>query len=266
MARPQVDGYDTSMVLHLAETERTPWRSEPFRRPPPGGPPSVAGGAVAVRNDAPLLPAPRWRPVDGVHPNLERAIAFVERWPEVGRQWPQVLHTVQCFIDTDPPHGRLYSASHSVSGRFGVIGLTVDCPLATAQALVHELAHTKLRAMGVDNENAVRIVANASDALFPSPVVVGQPRPMTAVLHAQYSFIHVTQLDLHMLEREADPATRADIRALLARNVPRMRAGLHTLQSNVQEGEDGAAFLRGFLDWCEAVLGEAEAVLAAADV
>ncbi len=196
--------------------------------PPVNGAPAIAEGRVALRTEDPLLPAPRFVPDAQAIRALEQALHYVRRWPLAAKQWPDIVHTIQCYHDTEQPTegpGRLGSASHSVDARFGVIGLTVNCPLATAQAIVHEMAHHKLRAFGVANENAIRIISNPQDELYPSPIVVDRPRPMTAVLHAQYSFIHVTQLDVHMLEQEDDPQVRSDIRALLARNASRMEQG-----------------------------------------
>jgi hypothetical protein len=40
-----------------------------------------------------------------------------------------------------------------------VFGVAVNCPLATAEAIVHEMARHKLRAFGVANENAIRIIS-----------------------------------------------------------------------------------------------------------
>jgi len=266
MPKPQSDGYDTDMVLLLAEKDPPPWQPRTLRRDSPTDAIRFADCVVTLDNTDPLLPSPRWQPVSGRPINLERAIAYVERWPEVARQWPKILHTLQCFTDTQPPESRLYSASHSVSERFGVIALTVDCPLATAQAIVHEMAHAKLRVMGVDNEKATRIIANPGTDLFPSPIVVDEPRPMTAVLHAQYSFIHVTQLDLFMLECENDPVTRSDIRVLLARNLSRMKAGLPILRQSAKPGRDGGPFLNAFIEWCEAVIGDGNRALGTANV
>jgi hypothetical protein len=253
MARPQPDGYDTRMALSLIESESTPWRARGFRRPAPNGGPGIAGGTVALSAAEPLLPPPRWQAIDGVPPALEQAIDLVGRWPEAADQWPRIIHTIQCFTDAERPGARLYSASHSVGSRTGVIGLTPHCPLATAQALVHEMAHTKLRAMGVDNENAIRIVTNPPREMFFSPVV-GEERPMTAVLHAQYSFIHVLQLDTLMLETEPDEQTRSHIHRLIARNVPRMDAGRDIVARFMRMDRDGEDFMAAFLGWTEEVL------------
>jgi HEXXH motif-containing protein len=268
MAEPQTDGYDTAAILRLVAQEPAPWRPQPPRREPVGGAPSVCDGAVAVAiRDEPLLPAPRFAPVEDVHPNFRTALDYVARWPVANAQWPSIVHTVQCYTDTSIPPAerdtRLGSASHSVNERFGVIGLTIDSPLNTAQAVVHEMAHHKLRAMGIANEDAIRIVANPPQDLFPSPVVVEQPRPMTAVLHAEYSFIHVTQLDLMMLECEADDKSRANMLALLARNVPRMEAGFATIHQHMQTDAVGKIFIGAFLDWCDRVLTSGRRILQA---
>ncbi|MFX9012133.1 hypothetical protein ABTN18_20760, partial [Acinetobacter baumannii] len=74
-------------------------------------------------------------------------------------------------------------------------------------------------------ETAQRLIANPPSQRFASPIRKDRARPMTAVFHAQYSFIHVTALDLHMLEHAADENERSQYLMLLARNVPRMRAG-----------------------------------------
>jgi HEXXH motif-containing protein len=266
MAEPQADGYDTLAILRLIEEEPAPWRPHPPIREAGEDAPSVCDGTVAVAiRDAPLLPAPRFAPVHAVHPNFTKALNYVARWPVASAQFPRIIHTVQCFTDTaiasTKGEHRLGSASHSINERFGVIGLTVDSPLATAQAVVHEMAHHKLRAIGIANEEAIRIVTNSPADLFPSPVVVEQPRPMTAVLHAEYSFIHVTQLDLMMHAGEENEKSRADILVLLARNVPRMEAGFATIRQHVQTDAAGKVFIDAFLNWSDQVLRNGRRVL-----
>ena len=260
MSRPRADGYDTEEILRLAEAAGA--RN--------GGPdaasrsPTVCAGQVALSNDGPLLPCPPYCPVEGVPATLQRAIAYVERWPAMAAQWPRIVATIQCF--TDPEHGgKLRSSSHSVDSRPRTIALTVDCPLATAQAIVHETAHLKLRMMGVRNESSDRIVTNASDALYDSPIVRDMKRPMTAVLHAQYSFMHVLQLDLEMLGQERDPQVRRDIKSLISRNAPRMAQGLATLRAEIRTDQPGSAFCEGFFSWCETALEMSRAALNAQD-
>lgn len=265
MAEPSPDGYDTQAVLDLLRNEPAPWHPGPPYRSAPPRTPTVADGAVVVRVDGePLLPAPRFAPVAGLPATLERAVGHVSRWPAMAEQWPRIVHTIQPFTDTTwPADGsrRLGSSSHNQAARYGTIGLTVDCSLGTAQAIVHEAAHHKLRAMGVDNEAAVRIITNSPDDLYDSPVVVGIPRPMTAVLHAQYAFIHVVQLDLMMLETEEDAERRADIVVLLGRNVPRMEAGAETIRRHATVDADGEVFMEAFMAWSDRVIAAGRRIL-----
>lgn len=251
MSEPQPGGEDTATLLALDRASR----------PSPERGPTVCEGRVALSCEGPLMPSPPYVAVDGIPAVLARAIGYVERWPAMAVQWPQIVRTIQPF--TDPVGGGpLRSSSHSVDTRPGVIALTVDCPLATAQAIVHETAHLKLRLMGVRNEAADRIVTNRPEALYESPVVTEMLRPMTAVLHAQYSFMHILQLDLEMLRQEEDADVRRDIKSLLARNAPRMAKGLKTLRRDMRCDEAGAKFCDGFFRWCETALASSRAALA----
>ena len=254
MSEPQPDGKDTATLLALDRASRASTTS-------PESGPTVCGGRVALSCEGPLMPSPPYVAVAGTPEVLARAIDYVGRWPAMAAQWPQIVRVIQPF--TDPVGGgALRSSSHSVDTRPGVIALTVDCPLATAQAIVHETAHLKLRIMGVRNEAADRIVTNRPEELYESPVVIEMLRPMTAVLHAQYSFMHILQLDLEMLRQEGDADVRRDIKSLLARNVPRMTKGLATLRRDIQCDEAGAKFCEGFFGWCETALASSRAALA----
>lgn len=264
MSCPAEDGYDCEMILQLC---RDLPDSGNDSIPGAGVEGTVAGGRVAVAIDAdPLLRPPRYQPVRGVPENLITAVALIESWPAAAAQWPQIAHRIQAYTDTawqEPPLAGcrpIGSSSHNRATRFGVIGLTVDCPIGTAQSIVHETAHHKLRAMGVDNEVATRIICNPPDQLFMSPVV-GCPRPMTALLHAQFAFIHVLQLDIKMLKTEVDLVRRRDILTLTAGIAPLMIAGSLTIRSEAQLDSDGEAFMDGFFAWSDRVLGEATAAV-----
>jgi len=138
--------------------------------------------------------------------------------------------------------------------------MTTDCPLGTAQAIVHETAHHKLRAMGVDNETATRIIRNPTDQLFYSPVV-GHPRPMTALLHAHYSFLHVIELDLALLRAESDPVRRTGIVTLLGRNMPRVAESGRSIERHAMPDETGKDFIAAVLAWTAEALAEGETIL-----
>ena len=265
MARPQADGYDTRAILDLVAQRRDPWR-----RRDAGGAPTLFGGRVAVRNrDFAGFAPPQFLPAPPDHPHLAEADAILSAWPEVATQFPELVDTVQVWSDTTQTAAvtalRPGSSSHSIEEEFGTVMVTIDSPFGTAQALVHEMAHHKLRALGVSIERARRLVANDPADRYRSPIIVGRLRPMTAVLHAQYSFMHVTRLDVAVHDAPGTPdRLRAQAVYLLARNVPRMEAGDEELRRYLVTDAAGARFAGAFLDWSAEVLGRGRAILDAA--
>jgi HEXXH motif-containing protein len=265
MAEPQTDGYDTDVTLQLAENEVTPWRPLPYRRRPTDGEATFCDGAVAIRQaperglmtDA-LLPAR----VD--HPNIAAGGALLSRWPNAYKQFTRLIDTVYPY--TDPEQAQmgdqaLGSSSHSYEEDFGSVHSTVDSALGFAQALIHEMAHQKLRALGVSIETAERLITNSASEEFESPIRKDRKRPMSAVVHAQYSFIHVTALDLHMLAKANGERERQSILMLLARNVPRMQSGYEEVASHVRTDEAGRQFIDAFMRWSKQVLERGQAEL-----
>jgi HEXXH motif-containing protein len=266
MATPQDDQYDSEVSLRLAETSLEPLREALYQRRPPDGAPAIFDGAIAIRCiETSRLAPPRFQAAPADHPNLSRAAGYVRRWPAVHEQMKRLVDTIHPFVDLlIPPHLRdfvLGSSSHSEEARFGSMCVTVDHALCLAQAVVHEMAHHKLRSLGVSMNRAARLITNDPLRLFESPIRKDRKRPMTAVFHAQYSFIHVTCLDLHMIEGEADPVTREDMLMLLARNVPRMEAGMDEIEPNIETDAEGRVFVGAFLDWAREVIGRGNAVL-----
>jgi len=265
MAEPQEDGYDTDMTLLLAENGGSPLRPLPYRRRPIDGSATFCEGKVAVREAAErgmmtdaLLPAR----VD--HPNLEAGAALLARWPAAYGPFIRVIDSVYPY--TDPVQARLGelalgSSSHSYEEDFGSVHATVDNALGFAQAMVHEMAHQKLRALGVSIEAADRLILNDPSERFESPIRKDQARPMTAVFHAQYSFIYVTALDLHMLDNSKPGRERQYILMLLSRNVARMQQGYKEVARHVKTDEAGRAFVDAFMDWSSSVLQQGQAEL-----
>lgn len=256
MARPQRDGYDTDALLELHQGAPAPWHVSGAR----------LGGPVEVgTSGTPLLAPPRFLPAAEPFGALGEAMGLIAAWPEMAAQWPRIISHIQPFTDVEataqagkPPIG---SCSHNESARLGLIGLTVNCPLGAAQALVHETAHHKLRIMGVDNEASIRLLTNDPAQMYFSPIV-GRPRPLTALLHALYSFLHVLELDLRLLEAEREADRRRDLHKLLTRNAPRVAEMTATLRAAARSDRDGEAFLAALLEWAEEALRSALDLLA----
>jgi HEXXH motif-containing protein len=267
IASPQADGYDTSVVLGLATSGPSLLRPEPYRRRSVEGAATLFGSQVAVRNRTDEgLGAPRYAPAEPTHPNLAIAERLLMAWPEVAAQVPRLIDTIQVYTDTTMPADYWRnvpgSSSHSLEPEFGIVMVTVDSAIALAQAIVHEMAHHKLRALGVSLLQAQRLITNDPADLFRSPIITPRKRPMTAVLHAQYSFIHVTALDVAIHDAPDTPDEQKRLAAfLLARNVPRMEAGYEEIAAHVQTDADGAISVGSFMDWSRRVLARGREIL-----
>jgi HEXXH motif-containing protein len=265
MAAPQADGYDTEMTLRLARTGSSPLRPNPYQRRSVGDAAAFCDGAVAVRR-GPVggMLTDKLLPADVRHPNIPIGAALLARWPEAYAQFKRLIDTVYPY--TDPAQAKLGdkafgSSSHSYEKDFGAVLATVDHSLAFTQALIHEMAHQKLRALGVSFESAARLITNPRTQMFASPIRKDRPRPMTAVFHAQYSFIHVTALDLYMLKGAQNETERQQLLMLLARNVPRMQEGYAEIEKNIQLDAPGTRFVEAFMRWSRNVLEEGQATL-----
>lgn len=269
LAAPQDDGHDSEVLLRLAAT-RFPGHDRARAEALAATHVHACDGRVAVRHVGEACPrAPDYAhgPLDD--PGLAQALALLQRWPAAARQLPRIVHTVSPMRATARPSARWPelrgSASTSQSSRFGVVWVTTHDPAATAQALVHEMAHNKLFALGLELEGSGRLVTNPVERLYDSPIRTDRKRPMSAVFHAQYSFMHVTALDVAMLAGETDPAMRAYLAGLLRRNVERMEAGRREIAAHVETDAEGAIFVAAFLDWTAQVLADGRRALAEHD-
>jgi len=273
LAEPQADQYDTDVALHFAATTVSPNRPQLYARAPVGDAPAVFDGAVAIRHvyrslpefEALLTHYPyRDGPTD--HPNIAAAAEHVRSWPAAFAQCQRLLEAIHPIVDPQIPleSAEIYRGSlcHSYEQRFGTMWATVFCPIGLAEAIVHEMGHQKLRALGVSFESATRIVGNAPSALYVSPIIKDRLRPMTAVLHAEYSYVYVTSLDAHMFAAERDPARKRVLRAVLERNLSRIEEGYDTLRSRFEPGPHGEAFMEGFFGWTDRTISSAKALLA----
>jgi HEXXH motif-containing protein len=265
MAEPQKDGYDTDMTLLLAEHGVTLLRPLTYRRRAVDGAVTICDGKVAVRRAPELgLMTDRIIPAELDHPNLAAGAAYLSRWPAAYAQFGCLVDTVYPY--TDPQQASLGkwalgSSSHSYEEDFGSVHATVDNALGFAQALIHEMSHQKLRALGVSFETAERLIANDPSEQFESPIRKDRTRPMSAVFHAQYSFIHVTALDLHMLAAAQSEHERQCILMLLARNVPRMQSGYAEVERHIRTDAAGRLFVDSFMEWSKEILTRGQAEL-----
>jgi HEXXH motif-containing protein len=253
MAEPQRDGYDTDRIVELVGDRRRP-----------DGPrcagtwfdvaPVYAGRAAFSRDFGGFDDAP------ATHPNLSRAVALVEQWPVGGAQARRLIAVVHPALDPDVDDDlgwdQFAAASHSYEDAFGTLWVTVHSPLGVAEAIVHEMAHHKLRACGVRFESADAIVANLATERHPSAILRGLARPMPAVLHGFYAVLHVVALELAILAG-GDERQAPLVRRLLRRNGEILASGRATLRRHLVVDEAGATFVPAMFSWHDRLAVEA---------
>jgi hypothetical protein len=255
LAEPQRDQYDTRVVLQWAQNQG-------YVRRPVGGDPTTFDGRVAIRSDKiPFQESCIPAPLD--HPNMASACELVRTWPTVFAQFQELVDSVYLFlVETQNPGERpsTYSAL-GTGGPFGSIAATVNDPVGLAESLVHEMAHHKLRVLGIHPESADRIIGNPRAHKFPSPIRYDRLRPMTAVFHAQYSFTYLTALGIEIARSDRHRTWHERVGSSLAKNLPKLKYGLGVIQAHALWDRPGKAFMEGFQTWSDRVLSEGQQIL-----
>ena len=270
LAEPQTDQYDTDVILRIASSTTSKGRPQECERTPVDGAPSAFDGRVAIRHV--YRPLPEFKqlslkypdaPTD--HPNIGLAAELIRTWPVAFEQCQRLLDAIHPATDPSFPTEsvEIYrgSSSHSFERHFGTMWATIFCPIGLAEAIVHEMAHQKLRVLGVSFLSATTVVGNDPTTVYASPIIKDRLRPMTAVLHAEYSYVHVTALDIHLLEAEQNAVRREALRRVLQRNLSRIQEGYETIHQHFELGKHGREFMEGFLGWIQRTIESARALV-----
>lgn len=251
MAEPQDDRYDTEVVLELM-------RRRGYVRRSLGGTPTFFDGKVAIVHYPVAAFPPSCKPAPADHPNLTAACDLVRLWPLAFQQIQDLLESVSVFLLEGAD--RSYR-SYSFLDRFGVIAATINHPVDLAECLVHEMAHHKLCALGVEIDRAERIVINKPERVFLSPIRYDRLRPMSAVLHAQYAFTYAAALQIEMAKGAEPEEYRRDAGNMLAGILPKLEFGERVIRDFAETDSAGDDFLRGYFAWLTRLLAEGHAVL-----
>ena len=264
LARPLPNLYDAAVILAFASAEQSPRCGRRYtRRTPASGERTFFGGEISVRHlstvcNLPSLPFAENGPLDA--PQIDTAESLIRNWPEGYEAFAVLMDTLSPIISRGASE---YSASHSEEDLFGTMYATVHDPLALAECCVHEMAHHKLRALGVGVNRARTILRNSPDELYVSPIIKDRKRPMSAVLHATYAFLHVLELLIAVATKETRPAFRTTAIARMARDGTRVEEGVQVIrESGVFDG-NGVAFFSGLSEWAEVALRRSQVIAAA---
>ena len=257
MAEPQSDGYDTIVTNELR-------RSESGR--------SVIRGHARPVNALPITHMPKLADVklafvSGTHPVVQRGLNLLSSWSLGRQQVMALIDSVQTGCQPDRvKDGILGTACGSSSETLTVVQSVADSRVGFAEGIVHELGHQKLRTLGVAFESAARLLGPDNSPRFPSPIRMDKLRPLSAVLHAQYSYTYVLALYCAILDSDADPeAQHALINDRLPYILPRMRFGMSVLDTELFN-VDGRSFTSALHKWTGRLIDHCAAVLSRHDV
>ncbi|GAB7184561.1 hypothetical protein ATKI12_6371 [Kitasatospora sp. Ki12] len=161
------------------------------------------------------------------------------------------LGAIVPVISPDPSRVHVSGSFHEAPG---LVALALGEPMATAEALVHEHGHQKLNAvLALDP----LIADDTGEATHYSPWRE-DPRPLSGLLHAVYSFVSVA--DFYQVALDAPDAGGLDTRSVVNRAyrvVRQVRDGLVELRGAASLTPLGAAFVDAVTDRineCEAAL------------
>jgi HEXXH motif-containing protein len=247
LAEPQEDGYDTGVIAAFAH-DRYGFRWK-LERPP--APAWLDGWVPLVRHDAaPDLPA---APFD--HPHLALGERLLGAWPAFREQARLLLTAVApIWHPTERPSPDSAGCSCGGLAAWGGVTATLDSPPGFAAGVAHELGHWKLHALGVHLEDwDGLLLLNRPDELYDSPIRKDKLRPMGAVLQAQYSYLHVLDLEARMA-RAGERHTMHDL------NARRVAEGAATIRAHARLTEAGEAFVGACLAWGDRIVAEAAAL------
>jgi hypothetical protein len=255
MAKPQPDEYDTVVALEFAAARglKLP-EVEPDE-------PRLAFTNLALRH-CHHWKSERFTNVTPNHPNLSRAAKLLASWNTGWQQTQRMLRAVYIASDRTAPANAWGGISGSGPLGFGTIAATIDCPLGLAQGIVHEMAHHKLRALGIEFDNALRLIRNSSHQLYMSPIRYDCLRPMPAVFHAQYSFTYVSALNVEIIEKSPQEEYSYGVMDYFLRHhIPKLEFGMDIISRYIELDSDGVRLLNGFREWFSEVRGMAHRLI-----
>lgn len=260
VAAPQADGSDIEATLSALGASRYAAR---LIKPVPDHAPHIwpTGRARWVTLADHSRPDPSFQDIAPDSPQVLAGLKCLDAWP-AGKRMAQELLLALCPMTLGHPQQGHGCTCGQFSDDWGWIYVTADNPWGFAEGIVHETAHWKLRAFGIWFEDWTdTLLANRVDELYASPVRKDKPRPMGAVLHAQYSYVHVAAMCTALLKATPAP-TQTDV-DWTALQVSRITEGRATLNAHARGTEAGEAFLAGLDAWTQDVIAEGTAAVQA---
>lgn len=209
----------------------------------------------------PEVGADRWLPPDLNDPAIAVVQRLMDSWPEARNSIGAIATQYGPIVPTKKMGD---TARGSTSGHYirpdgnRLVYTTLFDPLGAWEALLHELYHLRLWALGIrleDHDGEFLDHPLDDSELFISPIRKDKRRPMSACLHGWMAWIALTQGDLHMLD--SDVTSNIDdlsIRQMMKWNLPKIEEGLLTFREHARWTDAGVGFSVTLDAWAEEVV------------
>lgn len=255
LAKPQNDEYDSKIILELAHSKGYVRQQYPKH-------PTYFNTQIAMLNDDSLSAYSGCVPAPYNHYNLKAGWEILSLWQAAFKQFRYLTESISIFINTRLP---VDSVTGSICGRIGNFGrttITINGYVNFAEGLVHEMAHQKLWALGVDFNDSQKLINNSPEQTYPSPIRYDCMRPMSAILHAQYSYTHVAALDIAILQStHLSEQDKIKVAKYLSSILPKLEFGYKVIEDNVEADEAGVQFLDGLFSWLDDIFDQGYSLL-----
>ena len=257
MAAPQGDGYDSDVLAVLA-LERYGWA----KRNPTSDAVTWLEGTVTLRRPDDSIAGGNNQPADTDHPNIAQAeIWFRDAWPAMYQQAQRLLQTLYVYLD--PRTGEQTDQTGCSCGplfdRVSMeISTTINGAIGLLEGVVHEMAHNKLKYMGVSMYHWERLVTNGQPTpeaiesgegafLYESPIRKDKLRPIGACYSAHYSYLHVAELLRGLNRRGIFNGEMFD--RWYGLQVKRLREGEKQVETVIEKTTEGEVFFAASSAW-----------------
>lgn len=199
----------------------------------------------------------KFHPAPPDHEAIDEVRELLDAWPEakqgIGELIAGFLPLIHPELKYGETGGRGSVCGHLVDGNERSIYVTVYDPYGLYEGTLHEFAHLRMWACGIEmEEHDGWLIENDVDELFVSPVRKDERRPMTAVLQAFYSWVMLTEGGLKATERWPD--LEDSFAQMMYINLPKIEEGILTIERHTEWTTEGEPYGEELLDWSRSIV------------
>jgi hypothetical protein len=214
--------------------------------------------------DQTCMVEPRYKRALAANDVFDEAGRYLNTWPGMFQQVKALSKVIQPFNDSSiKPEYIRYAVGSSSSSEglpFGYLCVTVDNAIGLAQAIVHEFAHHKLRAIGIDEKSST--IVDCSSGFIASPLDITHRVSPARAFHDIYTYMHVLQLNITMAKTFSDSDQSDNLYQLLFKNRLRIEYAFNTVIPDMYTKPQFKTFYESLIEWMYKGLLESKQLLA----